>query len=143
MITHKRSGLLISKFSLRKFFRQLINYVGSDSRKSCFKRNHDIVETLPSFFWLFITSSGHGKNSLQKSRQHFWIFVFLYIKIEIRSWNFFHAPDLVYNQYFPVTTTTWLSIKVIMKSLSSFFTYLLGSQFVQFFIDIYNYFDSL
>ena len=141
MITHKRSGLLISKFSLRKFFRYLINYVGSDSRKSCFKRNHDIVGTLPSLLGS-LSSSGHGKNSLQKSRQHFWIFVFLYIKIEIRSWNFFHAPDLVYNQYFPVTTT-WLSIKVIMKSLSSFFTYLLGSQFVQFFIDIYNYFDSL
>ena len=52
MITHKRSGLLISKFSLRKFFRYLINYVGSDSRKSCFKRNHDIVETLSSLLAL-------------------------------------------------------------------------------------------
>ena len=27
------------------------------------------------------------------------MFVFLYIKIEIRGWNFFHSPDLVYNLF--------------------------------------------
>lgn len=98
MITHKRSGILIFKFTLWKLFRYLINFAGV-TRQNLVSKGIMILLRRSLFYWLFVK---------------------LHIKIEIRSWNFFHAPALVYNQYFPVTTT-WLSIKVVMQPLGSFF----------------------
>ena len=42
MITHRRSGLLISKFALSKFFRYLINCAGGGCPKSIKKSQEKI-----------------------------------------------------------------------------------------------------
>ena len=64
MITHKRSGLLISKFSLWKFFRYLINFAGV-TRQNLVSKGIMILLRRSLLYWLFVKFGAWEKFTLE------------------------------------------------------------------------------